>query len=255
MTDLKHLLTPAIGPHMANEFKRMGNELLQNWQIEKEGECYAILEAEFLLKTSNDVHCDPFVDDAPTQHKFGRWYFGQGGADITFGSTDYAGAILIRSVRCINNSNGDVIGPMRVFRLLFEDGGSVTGECTGVKLVKRGTPEDDVEVMAVPRVYLSVDFDAENTTKLKYVFKPYRLIRTDISDIAEKYLAALYLSYVSGVDANLVDNQNIYQKYAHFYKMGQNASAITDIWNVSSRMHRMAMLMGYLHSKHPDYLV
>ena len=67
---------------------------------------YRIVEVEFYYKQTG-VHDDVFVHGDAMQKNFGTWYFHrQGntykGLDIVFGTTDYYGGILIRSIQSCN---------------------------------------------------------------------------------------------------------------------------------------------------------
>jgi hypothetical protein len=245
LLELKKILTVSPSVDMTVAFEAISNELFSNWIIDSGDGLFELFEIEFDFKTQDSVHSDPFVEDAKVQHEMAHWYLSSVGINLTFGTEQFAASILIRSVRSIESGNY-YLGPQRCFKVLMEDAGPIETGKSGLKLVERN-PVSGIEMYAIPRVLLPIEFGSQNLSeRLKFGFKPYRYVRADTKDYREKYLAVLFLNKVTGRKVVLKEEGKIYTKYVQFYEKGLECNNIDLVWNVSSRMHRMSMMLGFL---------
>lgn len=239
---------------MTAQFRKIAERFCTDWVIEKDRNRFEILESEFLCNFTNGIHQDPFIDESPLQFKMGRWYISDGGIDITFGTDAYSAAAFIRSVK--NLTTGEVImGPNRVFKVLFQDAGHIQNGGIPIRFLERQDPVK-IDICAVPRVSLNIEYSSSNLeNRMAFAFKPYRFVRHDMDDFSEKYLANLYLDKVEGKDIGFNREGKIYDKYLNHFDKGVNATHIDQVWNISSRSLRMATLLGYMYKRHPELVI
>lgn len=235
-----------ISADMSNVFETMARDLMEGYVINSFAGTFEFMELEFYLTTHNEIHHDPFTSCSKPQKKFGHWFLNKSGADLTFGCDGYCASIMIRSVQDV--ATGQLyMGPWRVFELLFEDAGSAEKRELSTRIIPRGKSRS-VNIISVPRVYPPVERDSKDIdSRIDFAFRPYRFVRTDIADYPEKYVAYLYLDKFVGKRPEIKEDSKIYQKYMQFFDKGFAAESLEQIWNISSRMHRMAMLMGYVY--------
>lgn len=191
MDDFKRLgnITPKAS--LTEEFRNLAEYVFRNWIIETIDSKFEIFEAEFLLSTKSDVHPDPNIDGSPLQFELGNWYIPNGGIDITFGCDDYAAAIFIRSIKDIS-SGKIIVGPQKCFDALFQNAGNVLDPKPVARLLKIET-KSEFEIWSVPRANIPFnEHSDELNNQIAFVFKPYRFIRSDAEEFAEKYTALLY---------------------------------------------------------------
>jgi len=233
---------------MKAQFTTLAEELFCNWVLEKCGRQYAVTEAEFYARTLDNTHPDPFIHSFDIQKKFGHWFLHSSGIDLTLGHRDLYFSVFIRGIRSLDD-NTCYSGPWRVFQQLFEDAGPAYSPDGLVRLV----PADKgmvCELLSVPRVYLALTEDTRDLhSRLRFAFKPYRFIREDTEDFSEKYLAYLYLDRINGHPPCASLEKKIYGKYLDHFEKGLLTRDVADAWKVSSRLHRMALLMGYMHAR------
>lgn len=224
----------------------MAHALFNKWLITSSQGDYEVLEAEFLLHSMDDpTHRDPYIDCSPVQRYPAHWYLTSNGVDLTFGSEKYYAAIFLRSIRHVQTDE-TIMGPWRVFERLFQNGGDAISGCNKVALAAKANPTNH-ELHAIPRVSLAIEHDSPNLhERLQFIFKPYRFVRNDAEDFPEKYLAYLYLTEVEKKPLTVREDSKIYSKYKAYFEKGEACKDLERVWDVSSRMHRMAMLMGYL---------
>tara|TARA_B110000046_G_scaffold175882_1_gene200943 strand:+ start:16 stop:780 length:765 start_codon:yes stop_codon:yes gene_type:complete len=232
--------------HLTEYFRAFAEYVYRNWYIQTIDSSFEIYETEFLLQTQSDIHNDPNIDDSINQRQLANWWITEGGINITFGCEDYAASIFIRSLKD-RNTGEMIIGPQRCFNALFRNAGNVITPNPQPRFFKKDQPEE-IELRNVPRAQLPAEERSSNrANRLKYLFRPYRFIRMDMDDFPEKYLAMLYTDKIAKLDIDLKLENKIYNKYLDSYDKGYYAIDLDVVWNVSSRSHRMAVLMGYLH--------
>jgi hypothetical protein len=254
MTEFEQLATIEPKASQTEEFRKLAEYLLRNWIISAIDSKFEIFEVEFLLQTKSDIHPDPNIDASPLQFTFGNWYVPNGGIDITFGCEEYAASIYIRSLRDIE-SGKMIVGPQRCFDALFQNAGSVINPKPVARLLKVD-PLSEFELWNVPRANLSFGEHSKNLpNQLKFIFKPYRFIRSDIQDFPEKYTALLYSEKIKNESLKLKQESGIYQKYLKAFSQGRNLNEIEQIWRISSRNMRLAALLGYMKENQPQDLV
>lgn len=228
------------------QFSSMAKELFCNWVLEKDGERYMVTEAEFYARTIDDTHADPFLHNLEIQKKFGHWFLHSSGVDLTLGRNDLYFSVFIRSIKSLGK-NTLYNGPWKVFQQLFEDAGIAYNPEGYVKLVPYDQ-DHGCPLISVPRVYLSLVEDSKDIEdRLRFAFRPYRFVKTDAEDFSEKYLAYLYLDRVRGEAPSMELEKKIYDKYLYHFDKGRTARELAEVWKTTSRLHRMAALMGYLH--------
>lgn len=81
-------------------FNRIAAKLFNDWLIQVNENCYRILELEFYYNDGHG-HKDFYTHGHAMQKTSGHWYFHYSGIDLTFGSENIYGGILIRSVEKI----------------------------------------------------------------------------------------------------------------------------------------------------------
>lgn len=250
MNEFERLSQIKPKPSLTNDFRILAEYVFRNWSIETVDSSFEIYEAEFLLQTQSDIHKDPNIDNSFLQKKFGNWYIPNGGIDITFGCDDYAASIFIRSLK--DRKTGEmIIGPQRCFTTLFRNAGNIITPNPQPKFIKKDQPED-IELRNVPRVQIPAEERSSNLeNRLKYLFRPYRFIRMDMIDFPEKYLAMLYTDKVEQREMDLKLEPKIYNKYLDAYDIGHYANTLDTVWEITSRNHRMAALMGYMNRTQP----
>ncbi|GAB5539163.1 MAG: hypothetical protein Salg2KO_12660 [Salibacteraceae bacterium] len=234
---------------LSEQFLEIAKVLYGGWEICTEDRNYEIIEAEFLLCTKDETHPDPNIDKSPLQYTTGNWYIPHGKIDITIGCESYAAAVFIRSVRDLKTGE-DTVGPNRSFEKLFQNAGNIqTGQSQVVF-----QPLDSfkrINVFAVPRV--SVQFEERSTNKenrMKFLFRPYRIIRSDMLDFPDKYLSQLYLEKAHNSSHHIELSSSIYAKYLKHFDMGRKAYHLDEIWRVSSKSLRTAAVLGYVYENH-----
>lgn len=248
MPQLEKIFHVQLAADLRNDFCRIAKELVGKWIIQSGNKRFEFMEIEFLLSTNDDQHDDPFISCNPVQRKMSSWFLNSSGVDITFGNEFYFASIFIRSIRDVD-SKELISGPWRVFETLFQDGGDLRESNFNARIVRSDSPFVP-DLIGVPRVHLPVERDSKDLDRrLKHIFKPYRFIRKDIEDYPEKYLAGLYLEKVMGQKPEQRQDSKIYMKYQAVYEKGKKLSALDNVFNESSRMLRMAMLMGFLDEK------
>lgn len=238
----------ALDPGKSNteQFMEIAKILFGGWEIVTSLGNYEIVEAEFLLCTKNEVHQDPNISCDPLQYTTGNWYLPEGVIDITIGCESYAAAIFIRSIRDLNTGE-DISGPQRSFQRLFQNAGSIhTGQPQVVF-----QPLDafkKIDLFCIPRVSLQFEERSTNSkSRLKYLFRPYRVLRKDMVDFPDKYLAQLYLEKAHSSSHHLTLSSTIYDKYLKHFEIGRRASGLSELWKLSSKSLRSAAIMGYVY--------
>lgn len=102
-------------------FKRIANDLLNNWVLKVEDALYRITELEFYYKKV-ESHNDTYIHGHDLQKQKGRWYFHGSGIDLTFGDGDAHGGILIRAICKINDKQEKYCyGPLNCITEIFSN--------------------------------------------------------------------------------------------------------------------------------------
>lgn len=103
-----------------DDFQRIANDLLNNRIIKVENSLYRITEIEFYYRDEARKHDDSYVHGHEMQKQKGKWYFHGSGIDITFGTSEAFGGILIRAMVNIQ-SNEYFYGPLVCVQELFRN--------------------------------------------------------------------------------------------------------------------------------------
>ncbi len=100
------------------EFRRIATDLMNNWILCVENSFYRITEIEFYYKSES--HDDKYTHGHETQKLYGRWYFHGSGIDLTFGTPNSYGGILIRAIYEIKTKKY-IYGPLNTVAELFRN--------------------------------------------------------------------------------------------------------------------------------------
>lgn len=227
-----------------SSFERVAHDLINHWEIIHEDRRYQILELEFFASSSKLEQLDPYVDEYPIRSTFGRWMLNLNGVELTLGNADIFLSARLRSVQCAET--GKVFnGPNRVFREIFMDLGDALAP-SDLPRLHRIEGGEDVGVIAVPRVGLNfTEFSGEMDVRADYLLRPYRLAAERFVDLADKYIALLYIEKISNVSIPVGAEHSIYKKYLQAYEKGFSGTSIEVVWEERSKSLRIARLLGY----------
>lgn len=158
------------------QFDTLANEVLNKFILHAGNAKFQIAEIEFYLK--DGVHKDPFTHCDTHQSTIGKWYFHRQrgraykngtymGLDITFGTPDSFGGILIRSLYDIENKT------------------IIEGPCNCVKAILKNVEHESIDSFVgdnqlldvVDNQLLHLEYNATNTVVdgLTTVFKGPRV--------------------------------------------------------------------------------
>ena len=152
IAEFKQLLNiPAEASQEAiqTRFTLLAEALFRDFQIEKGGEVYDLLEIEFYFW--NAVHQDEIT--YRRQCPAGMWYFHPSGVDISFASdSNCYGGILLRSIVQVASEPKVIAGPLRLVNHLF-DYWDMTGNDTSFqpRLVFKSQPDASCLIETAPR--------------------------------------------------------------------------------------------------------
>ncbi|HAH25010.1 MAG TPA: hypothetical protein DCL77_14860 [Prolixibacteraceae bacterium] len=103
------------------DFKRIANDLLNNWILKVEDALYRITELEFYYRNI-ESHNDTYIHGHKLQKEKGKWYFHGSGIDLTFGNGESHGGILIRAICKINDKHEKYCyGPLNCILEIFSN--------------------------------------------------------------------------------------------------------------------------------------
>lgn len=165
------------------DFKRIASEIMNQWILKVESAEYRIAEIEFYFKS--DFHEDHYTHGHILQKEMGRWYFHGSGVDLTFGSKDMYGGILIRAIYKIK-SKEFIYGPLKTVTELFSNLPSIyeTKLTFGLIPVTNGQLEFEQPICA-PRVGLNREKDSgmmDNYYRFLIMPKQKHVEKTRIAD-------------------------------------------------------------------------
>jgi hypothetical protein len=142
-----------------NDFNRIASELMNNWILKVESKKYRIAEIEFYFKS--DFHNDIYIHGHDLQKRKEKWYFHGSGVDITFGSNEFYGGILIRAIYDLTNQKY-IYGPLNSVTEIFSNVKSVYESNLSFGLVPADKNKLEMEEpISAPRVGLNPDKDNE----------------------------------------------------------------------------------------------
>lgn len=128
MTALRRLLRRPPGS-LDDWFARIAAKLLAHYRLVAGPEFLRLTQIEFYYRSGD--HPDPFVHGHPLQHRSAHWYFHRVGAgyrggsfkglDLTFGSRDAPGGILLRAAE--TRYGQQILGPSKLVDFLLEAAG------------------------------------------------------------------------------------------------------------------------------------
>ena len=106
-----------------DDFKRIASSLMNDHVLLVGENYYRFTELEFYY-FEKDSHADIYSHQHKSQTTSGQWYFHGSGLDITFGSKDVFGGILIRGVKNLK-VNKFINGPILCVQELFKNLGAI----------------------------------------------------------------------------------------------------------------------------------
>ena len=140
------------------DFKRIATELMNEWVLKIQNATYRITELEFYIRSSD--HPDNYTHGHELQKKSGSWYFHGSGIDITFGSDNSYGGILIRALQRMEKPGNFTYGPINVVTELFSNLQDVYNSSLSFGLIEaRNLPFE--KPLAAPRVGLTKEKNPE----------------------------------------------------------------------------------------------
>ena len=168
-------------------FERIANELLNKWILEVNNSKYRIAEIEFYLKSGQ--HNDTYTHGHELQKTTGNWYFHGSGIDLTFGTSESYGGILIRAIYNILD-NKYIHGPLNTVTELFSNLGTAYSSSFQFGL----TPDTNgllnyERVFKAPRVGLNPEKDKESFNQnYRFLIMPKQkhLDKTSIAEAMRK---------------------------------------------------------------------
>lgn len=120
-----------IAETLEQDFDRIANDLMNHWVLAVNEHHYRITEIEFYCKSvaEDGIIIDKYTHGHPEQLKSGTWYFHGSGLDLTFGTAEYYGGILIRGLQRIKDEK-HITGPLNSITEIL---GSI-GSCENKKI-------------------------------------------------------------------------------------------------------------------------
>jgi hypothetical protein len=107
-----------------DDFKRIASSLMNDNVLLVGENYYRFTSLEFYY-FEKDSHADVYSHQHKNQMTSEQWYFHGSGLDITFGSKDVYGGILIRGVKNLKGNNEFINGPILCVQELFKNLGAV----------------------------------------------------------------------------------------------------------------------------------
>jgi hypothetical protein len=128
---------------------------MNNWLLKIASKIYRIAEIEFYYKSES--HNDPYTHGHDLQRELEKWYFHGSGIDITFGTNETSGGILIRAIHNIKEDNY-IYGPLNCATEIFNAVGNIYSKEISFGLIASGKNNSEIEIeipIAAPRVGLN----------------------------------------------------------------------------------------------------
>lgn len=157
--------------NIEQDFLRIASELMNSWVLKIETAEYRITEIEFYFNSS--FHNDDYAHSHILQKESGRWYFHGSGVDLTFGSKDIYGGILIRAIYNLKSQNY-IYGPINCITEIFSNLTTIYESKFNFGLVPANNKKLDFEkVISAPRVGLNEKKNPEMINKYyRYLIMP-----------------------------------------------------------------------------------
>jgi len=143
--------------NIQGSFERIAEEIMNGWLIEFGNSEYRIAEIEFYMKSY--FHDDNYTHAHQLQKEKEKWYFHGAGIDLTFGSDDIYGGILIRAIYDIKKDKY-IDGPLNSLTEVFSNIDSIYS--TNLKFGMKKTDSELVyeKPISAPRVGLNPEGDS-----------------------------------------------------------------------------------------------
>lgn len=147
-------------------FNRIATELMNEYVLKVEDTNYRITEIEFYYKDDHHIHNDTYIHEHSLQKTQGKWYFHGSGIDLTFGTEEAFGGILLRAIYNLN-SGKYIYGPINIITEIFSNIPSIfeTNLFFGFVTAKSGQLNYE-EPIHVPRVGLNLNKDPKMYERL-----------------------------------------------------------------------------------------
>jgi hypothetical protein len=170
------------------DFSRIASDLMNKWILLVENTQFRITELEFYYKCES--HNDPFTHGHEQQRKSGKWYFHGSGIDLTFGTDEYYGGILIRAIFNLDTKMF-IYGPLNIITEIFSSRESAYLSDFPFGLIEDVNEKITFEVpIRAPRVGLNPKNSLEMYNKLyRYLVMPKQkhAEKTKIAEAMRKF--------------------------------------------------------------------
>jgi hypothetical protein len=157
------------------DFERIANDLMNCWALAVNETHYRLTEIEFYCKSvlPDGPIKDPYTHGHSEQLKSGTWYFHGSGLDLTFGTEDFYGGILIRGIqRLIDRKH--ITGPLNsITEIMSSLGSSELKKIDFGLLEAKGFDLEFKHLIKAPRVGLNPINDPDSHQKhYRYLIFP-----------------------------------------------------------------------------------
>lgn len=183
-----------------NSYQTIAKKLMNDYKLQVRDKFYRIIECEFYY--NSEKHLDPYVHGHKRQKEtIGEWYFHGSGLDITLGSENGYGGILIRGIAevvrdsPIPERKEAILGPLNVVSEIFTQIGDSRAEksldfgLVDISRERRGANMKTARVFSIPRIGLNLSKDTvENFHNRAYRFITFLHLPHKNADKVKKYL-------------------------------------------------------------------
>lgn len=168
---------------IVGSFDRMASELMNEYVLKVGNAKYRITEIEFYY--NSEEHKDTYSHQNELQKTTGKWYFHGSGIDLTFGSGDRFGGILLRAIYNLDNAKY-VYGPLKIITEIFSNVDNVFETNLSFGLIPASNKLFEAEVpIKAQRVGLNKVKDPDKYDQLyRYLVMP-KMKHADKMKIAE----------------------------------------------------------------------
>lgn len=160
---------------LEQDFDRIANDLMNHWILVVNEHHYRITEIEFYCKSylPDGIIKDKYTHGHIEQLKSGTWYFHGSGLDLTFGTPDYFGGILIRGLHRIKDDK-HIAGPLNLITEILSSFGNCEKKKIDFGLLKaKASDLKLMDLVKAPRVGLNPINDPISHQKLyRYLIFP-----------------------------------------------------------------------------------
>jgi hypothetical protein len=252
-------------------FERITAQLLNGCRVLVAGRPYRFVEVEVYYH--GEPHADPFTHRDPLQLECGRWYFHRTrgtyrsgsfkGLDLTFGSGEAFGGVLIRGIEAPDGTLID--GPsLCVDHLLAATGmksvaaldtaiaGRVAWDVGNPLRLESTAAQEDRPILRSARVGLSLKKAGMSTSMPRFILRRYRYLTEPRRTAKGKPLLVLAL-HAQGLDAEAIHQwtgcprQSI-QRYVADFEAGRQVKDFAPYLGIDLTPRDLCRLHGTWHA-------